>query len=360
MCCLVVLLGYYARQHLFIQVAKPPQANPKMTKSLRIIIIDYPNALQSAVQGLKELFFIANQIIKEDGIVRKDPVARKDLIAREDRISRNDQVDMQFTVEVLQPEDVLNSGSRSDLIILPPNLTGNYFNKPSEELLAFLSKSHQHGSILCSACAGAFIIAKTGLLDDRLATTHWQLANQFNQQFPKVSLQIESLLINDGDIISAGGLMSWIDLGLEIVAQFTRPHIMRTLGKYLIVDTGKREQRYYGSFTPIFNHGNQSILQVQHYIQANYNQTLNISELANLTHMSDRTFLRQFTSATTLKPLLYIQKVRVQKACELLESTTQSIELIALSIGYDNASSFRKVFAKLIGLSPSAFRARFV
>jgi len=307
-----------------------------MTKKIHIVIIDYPNALQSAVHGLKELLLLSNQIVIDN------------------------QLDMQFDVKVVKPNEELVGLSQSDVVILPPNLDGSYHNAPPAELLTFINKSHQGGAILCSACAGAFILAETGLLDNRSATTHWQLAETFNEQYPKVTLKIESLLINDGDIMSAGGLMSWIDLGLEIVAQFTKPHIMRALGKYLIVDTGKREQRYYGSFAPKFNHGNQQILQVQHYIQANHNQQLNISALAALACMSERTFLRQFTSATTMKPIQYIQKVRVQKACELLESTTQSFEQIALNIGYEDVNSFRKVFMKIIGLTPSAFKARFV
>ena len=307
-----------------------------MTKDIFVIIIDYPNALQSSVHGLKELFLISNRIIIEN------------------------ELDRQFIVRVVQPGRELDRVSQCDIVILPPSLDDIYYRAPQPNLLKFLNHTHKMGSILCSACAGTFILAQTGLLDNRTATTHWQLADKFNTQFPKVSLKIESLLINDGDIISAGGLMSWIDLGLEIVAQFTQPHIMRTLGKYLLVDTCKREQRYYSSFTPKFNHGNQQILSVQHYIQANYNQSLNISLLTDLACMTERTFLRQFTNATTLKPIQYIQKVRVQKACELLESTTQSFEKISLNIGYDDVNSFRKVFMKIIGLSPTALKARFV
>jgi transcriptional regulator GlxA family with amidase domain len=307
-----------------------------MTKYIQITIIDYPDALQSAVQGFRELFLLANRVIIES------------------------QLEVQFSVKIIQPDIGLDEMSHNDIVILPPNLDGNYYYSPQPELLQYLNKAHQQGTILCSACAGAFILAKTGLLNNRVATTHWQLADEFHEAFPNVSLEIESLLINDGDIISAGGLMSWIDLGLEIVAQFTKPHVMRTLGKFLIVDTGKREQRYYGSFSPKLSHGNKQILQVQHYIQANYDKTLNISVLAALACMSERTFLRQFTNATTLKPIQYIQKVRVQKACELLESTTQSFERVALNIGYDDANSFRKVFIKIIGLSPTAFKARFV
>jgi transcriptional regulator GlxA family with amidase domain len=307
-----------------------------MTKLIRVVIIDYPKALQSAVHGLQELFVLSNQIVIDNNL------------------------DMEFIVRVVKPNKELANVDQSDIVILPPNLDSHYYNSSPPELLNFIRRAHQTGAILCSACAGAFVLAKTGLLDNRIATTHWQLADEFTEQYPKVSLKIESLLINDGDIISAGGLMSWIDLGLEIVAQFTKPHIMRILGKYLIVDTGKREQRYYGTFTPKFNHGNYQILQVQYYIQASYNQSLKISELAGLACMSERTFLRQFTSATTMKPIQYIQKVRVKKACELLESTSQSFEQIALSIGYDDVNSFRKVFTKTIGLTPSAFKARFV
>jgi len=307
-----------------------------MTKNIHIVIINYPNALQSAVQGLRELFLLANKIIAEN------------------------QLDMQFTIELVQPDSALGDMTKSDVVILPPNLDGCYYESPQAKLLQYLNDAHQAGAILCSACAGTFILAHTGLLDNRTVTTHWQLENSFSEQFPKVCLKIESLLINDGDIVSAGGLMSWIDLGLEIVAQFTKPNIMRTLGKYLIVDTGKREQRYYGSFTPRFSHGNKQVLQVLHYIQSNYNQVMNIKVLAALACMSERTFLRQFTSATMLKPIQYIQRVRVQKACELLESTQQSFEKVSLEVGYDDANSFRRVFVKVIGLNPTEFRARFV
>ena len=306
-----------------------------MTKQISIVIIDYPHAMQSAVHGLKELFIMANEIVSAQ------------------------QMDVVFNVEIVVPH-AANQQQASDIVILPPAIAGDYYKAPSPVLLDYLTTAHQSGTILCSACAGAFILANTQLLNHRAATTHWQLADDFSQQFKQVNLNIESLLINDGDVITAGGIMSWVDLGLELVAQFTRPQIMRALGKFLIVDTGKREQRYYGSFTPKFNHGNTQILQVQHYIQKHFEQSLCIAKLADLAHMSERTFLRQFSSATSFKPVQYIQRIRVQKACDLLETTTQSFEQIALSMGYEDVNSFRKVFIKIIGLSPTAFKARFV
>ncbi len=312
-----------------------------MTNKINIALIDYPKALQSAVYGLTELFTMANKIANQQ------------------------QLNSTFVIHLIQPDQLISqfdviTKQHFDLVILPPNSNEEYFQQPPEELLSLLKSTHHSGAVLCSACASAFTLAHTGLLNNRTATTHWQLAEKFSTTFPQVKLNIESLLINDGDIICAGGLMSWLDLGLEIVAQCMKPHIMRNLGKLLLVDTGKREQRYYGSFTPLFNHGDEAIVNVQHYIQANFHQPMSVGNLAQLAFMSERTFLRHFTRATSLKPIQYIQRVRVQKACELLEASNQSFEQISASVGYDDVNSFRKVFIKVIGLNPSAFKARFV
>lgn len=315
-------------------MADLPQTILKMTKRIKVTIIQYPNAMESAIYGLKDLLTLANKISSEQDI------------------------ESLFATKIMKAEDV-NGVDMADIFILPPSLDGEYHETPGNNLLSAILSNHQNGAVICSACAGAFILARTGLLDNRTVTTHWQLKEKFELEFPKVSLNIESLLINDGDIVTAGGLMSWIDLGLEIVAQYTKPSIMRALGKFLIVDTGRREQKYYVSFSPKLNHGNKAILKVQHFIQTNFEQPINIAMLADKAYMSERTFFRQFTEATKIKPTLYVQKIRVQKACELLETTSRSFEQISSTVGYDDVNSFRKVFIKLMGLSPSAFRARF-
>lgn len=302
---------------------------------LSVVIIDYPNSLQSAVHGLKELFLLANDCLEQNG---------------------SSQL---FSIKILKPGDTSTQDDKSHIVIVPPSLGGNYYLSPEPILTTYLTDLHQAGSLLCSACAGTFILANSGLLKNRQATTHWHFEKTFSQVYPDVNLDIEQLLIDDGNIITAGGLMSWVDLGLEIVARFTKPHIMRQLGKFLIVDTAKREQRYYQSFKPPFDHGNLSIIKVQHHIQISYQSPLNIRELAQMAFMSERTFLRQFFQITGYKPTQYIQRVRIQKACELLESSSHSVETITQMVGYENANSFRKVFQKIMGLSPSAFRARF-
>ncbi|MGF1851324.1 helix-turn-helix domain-containing protein [Vibrio satsumensis] len=312
-----------------------------VTKSVKVEIIDYPGSLQSAVFGVKEFLQMANSLDSGNKAV-------------------------QFQVEIKPYGDLsvssANSGeeSKADIILLPPNLDGSYYLDRDDRLTDYLIDSHQKGSILCSACAGVFILAQTGLLEGRTVTTHWQAQQLFSDLHTGIEVDIDKILIDDDDIITAGGLMSWMDLALFILTKYTTPTNTRNLGKYLVLDTGLREQRYYQSFVPNYAHGNDKIVSVQRFIQKNHHLPLTLDQLAEEAFMTRRTFIRQFTKATTLTPINYIQHVRVQSACELLESSHKPVEQISYLVGYEDVNSFRKVFMKIIGLTPSRFRSRFL
>lgn len=313
----------------------------KVTKSLvEIGIVHYPGALLSAVQGMAEQFYLANTLCQKHALGKVF----------------NTQICDSFLFE----GEELEALSPLNVIILPPCLDDSFYLQPQSELLTWLKIQHQKGAIICSVCAGAFILAETGLLNGREVTTHWALSDEFTQRYPQINLDTNKLLINDADIITAGGLMSWVDLGLELVAQFTNSQIMRELGRYLIVDTAPRQQRYYQTFSPKLNHGDEAIVKAQHQLQKNYQQTVVIKHLAELSHLTERTFLRRFVKATGLKPTQYLQHLRVQKACDLIETTAQSIETIAADVGYEDISAFRKTFVKLTGQTPKEFKKRFV
>ena len=309
-------------------------------KQVEIGIVHYPGALLSAVQGIAEQFYLANQICRQHELGDVFNTSMCD----SQQLKEGDQ-------GVFKPLNV---------IVLPPCLDDSYYSKPQPALLAWLKQQHKNGAIICSVCAGAFVLAETGLLDGRKVTTHWALADDFTKRFPAVGLNTNKLLINDTDIITAGGLMSWIDLGLELVAQFTNSKIMRQLGKFLIVDTGPREQSYYQSFSPKLDHGDEAIIKAQHQLQRNFQQTVVIQQLADQSHLTGRTFLRRFVKATGLKPTQYLQRLRIQKACEIIETSTTSFEKIAAEVGYEDLSAFRKTFTKITGQTPTEFKKRFV
>ncbi|MGL5334789.1 MAG: GlxA family transcriptional regulator, partial [Enterovibrio sp.] len=208
-------------------------------------------------------------------------------------------------------------------------------------------------------CAGSFMLAAAQILHKRPITTHWGLADAFMQQFPQQPLKTDALLIDHGDVISAGGLMSWVDLGLELVARFTNAQVMRSLGKILVVDTAEREQRFYQQFTPSFLHGDSAIEKLQAWLAMNLSLPITLMQLSQQGAMTERTLIRRFTKATSYTPYEYLQRLRVQRACELLEASKASFSQIASQVGYDNSAACRKAFVRIMGLTPSAFRQRF-
>jgi transcriptional regulator GlxA family with amidase domain len=303
---------------------------------MKVQIVNYPGAMQTATQGLYEMFLLANRFAKEHNLKER------------------------FGVEIIEVPDLATAKRKNHIVILPPNIVDEYFLSPEEELNQWIVKQHKQGAVICAVCAGTFILANTGLLNNRPATTHWGLSHQLQTLFTEVKVNSEKIIINDGDLITAGGLMSWMDLGLELVAQFLNPAIMRQLGKYLIIDTAPREQRYYQSFNPRFDHGDDVIHKIQTYMQAKFHARLTVASLAKKSHLSERTFARHFIQATGFKANEYLQRLRIQKACELLESTKKTFEVIAYNVGYEDVSACRKSFVKIIGLTPKEFRRRFV
>ncbi|GAU83617.1 transcriptional regulator of AraC family [Bosea sp. BIWAKO-01] len=245
------------------------------------------------------------------------------------------------------------------ILLIPGRLSGPMEAEEATPYARWLLDRHADGATLASNCGGAFVLAATGLLAGRPATTHWLFANAFRDRFPDVRLDPDKIVIEDGDIITAGGLMAWTDLGLRLVDRLFGPTVMIETGRFLLIDPAGREQRHYSSFSPRLTHGDEAILKVQHWLQAREARAVSVSEMAKVSAMEERTFLRRFKAATGLKPIEYAQHLRVGKARELLEFTRRSIDQIAWAVGYEDAAAFRKLFHRIVGLSPGDYRHRF-
>ncbi|PKK88267.1 MAG: AraC family transcriptional regulator [Candidatus Wallbacteria bacterium HGW-Wallbacteria-1] len=319
-----------------------------------IAIANYPGALQSSVYGLQEMFLLSNSICQS----RNSGVKVSSEIVD---FTENASDSVSDGASDGASENDSNSAFPSyNAVIIPPGLDPSHYSNPDQKFVDWILRHHASGAIICSACAGTFILASSGILDGRAATTHWGLAALFAEEYPQVRLDIGKILINEGDVITAGGLMSWIDLGLELVAELVDAGVMRQLGKLLVVDTGQREQRYYESFIPRMNHGDQIILSIQNYMNEHFHESITISSLAESNCLSQRTFLRRFIKATGLTPISYLQRIRIQNGCDLIETTDLNFDQISLKVGYEDISAFRKIFVRILGLTPGEFRSRFV
>lgn len=244
-------------------------------------------------------------------------------------------------------------------LILPPSLGDPIGPREAAPYAAWLRGFHASGGTLVSVCAGAFLLGETGLLAGRTVTTHWGLRERFASRFPDVRLDIDRLIVDEGDIVTAGGLMAWTDLGLKLVDRYLGSEVMLETARVLLVDPPGREQRYYSTFVPRLDHGDRAVLQAQHWLHAQGARDASLESLAGQAGLEERTFLRRFRKATGLTTTEYQQQLKVNRAREMLQFSALSADRIAWEVGYGDAGAFRKVFVRIVGLSPAEYRRRF-
>lgn len=310
-------------------------------------VLIYPGAQMAAVHGLTDLFGVANRIAAEYQGAQL-PVLR---------ISHW-QADAEHT-----PRRVYDSVPGPDIglmaLLIPPSIAGFSEGQASPALIHWLRAQHASGATLGGVCVGSILLAESGLLDGRSATTHWTSAKQFAERYPKVRLNAEKPIVDDGDLITTAGLMAWSELGLRLVDRLLGPTVATGTARFLVVEHSDSASQCGSNFAPILSHGDGAILKVQHWLQANGAVEVSLPAMAEQAGLEERTFLRRFRTATGLKPTQYCQHLRVGKAREMLEFTNGTIDHIAWNVGYADPGAFRATFKKITGLAPSDYRSRF-
>lgn len=310
-------------------------------------LLIYPGAQMSAVLSMTDLFLVSNRFSSPH-------------VETGNRIAVSH---WRIEAEGSLPQRIHDTGSSTragpDVLILPPSLGSPATAEAAAPYLAWLRDRHAAGAILASVCAGAFLLGETGLLDGRPSTTHWILEGQFRDRFPSVPVDVDRLLIDGGQILTAGGVMSWTDLCLRLVERLRGAEVMTQTARFLLVDPPGREQRYYSVFSPRTGHGDAAVLEVQRWLQETGAKDISLEALATRAGLERRTFLRRFRKATGMTTSEYGQRLRVSQACELLQFSALTVEQIAWETGYGDPGAFRKIFARFIGLTPSEYRQRF-
>ncbi len=302
----------------------------------------YPGCQLAAIYGLTDLFRIAGEWTGEE--------------ARAIRVSHWQADDTGVTcIWDSHP----GAPHRLTHVIAPPSIIMPERMVPAPTAAVWLRDRHTAGATLCSVCAGAFVLAETGLIDGRRATTHWAFAKQLAQRFPKVKLADEDMVVDEGDIMTAGGILAWADLGLTLVGRLLGPATMLATARFLLVEPPRQSQRPFAQFIPRFDHGDDAVRASQHHIHAHAGTMQGVADVAKQAGMTGRTFLRRFSAATGFTPVEYLQQVRIAKAREALERTLTPVDRIAWDVGYSDPAAFRKLFQKLTGLPPAAYRQQF-
>jgi len=231
-----------------------------------------------------------------------------------------------------------------------------------DDVVAWLRRMHGAGADLCSACAGALLLAETGLIDGMTTTTHWAFAPTFRRNFPHIDLRVDELLVVGGargEFLMSGAASSWQDLVLHVISRHAGPTAAQAIGKFLLYHWDTRTQAPFVPFDPPTDHGDATVRDVQRWLHDARALDASVDALCRRSGLSRPTFNRRFKRATGHTPMAYLQRLRVEEAKRLLERTDASIEDVCLHVGYDEAAAFRRVFKRVTSLTPAAYRRKF-
>jgi len=259
----------------------------------------------------------------------------------------------------LVPDGSIDDVQDTDLIVVSSIMDIDTTLSVQREVIGWLKDRYRRGSHIATICTGAFVLAETGLLDGKTATTHWGAADQFQKRYPRIELKPERLITDEGNLFCSGGANAGIDLCLYLVEKYCGHEVALQSSKTAIADIGRTSQAPYAIFQYQKDHRDNQVLAVQEWIEHNFDQNFNYDKLARNHGMSRRTFERRFKTATGDTPLTYQQRIRVEAAKHLLEDGNRSFDEITYRVGYEDSSSFRKVFFKQTGLRPTEYRKKF-
>lgn len=228
-----------------------------------------------------------------------------------------------------------------------------------EEILAALRAAHARGARLISICSGAFVLAATGLLDGRRATTHWRYAAELARRFPKLRVDAEVLYVDEGQLLSSAGSAAGLDLCLHLVRRDFGPGIANQVARRLVIAPHRDGGQAQFLERPVDSTERSALSKLLDTVRRRLHEPLRIRQLARWAAMSERTFMRRFRAATGVSPATWITGLRLDRARELLESTQLSIDRVAAQAGLGSAITMRHHFQRRVGLSPLEYRRRF-
>jgi transcriptional regulator GlxA family with amidase domain len=319
-------------------------------KSLTIIVPDGENNL-SSITGAWEIFNKANQYWQQKG---KQPKFTIQLAGISNEVAFNAGL---FTVK---PHTNISAITKTDLIIIP-SLNHNYqlALKGNELLIYWLQQQYKNGAEIASICTGTFMLASAGLLDGKVCSTHWSVAENFRNMFPKVQLQTDRLITDEKGIYTNGGAYSFLNLMLYLIEKYYDRQTAIYCSKVFQIEIDRNTQSEFTIFSGQKQHDDTVVQQAQAYIEKHIDEKISIENLSSRFNVGRRNFDRRFIKATGNTPIEYLQRVKIESAKKAFETSRKTINEVMYEVGYADIKAFREVFRKYTGRSPMEYKNRY-
>lgn len=262
------------------------------------------------------------------------------------------------------PEVSIHEDPGAPVVILPElwlapddDMQGRY-----PELLDWVRRRHRMGSTIYSACSGSVLLAATGLLNGRRATSHWGYEDLFRRRFPDVQFRPDPNLVfadRTGRIVTAGGTTSWHDLAIHIISRHCSPGEALRIAKVYLLKWHSEGQLPYASLVRRQPHADAAVRCAEEWLACNFRTPQAVGAVVEVCGLPERTLKRRFKAATGSSLMSYVQNLRIEEAKRLLETGSTPLEDIAAEAGYENAAFFRRLFRRCTGLTPGEYRRMF-
>jgi transcriptional regulator GlxA family with amidase domain len=253
---------------------------------------------------------------------------------------------------------------RTDIVIVPSVVLspGGWKRGRYPELVDWAARMHDQGALLCSACSGIFLLAETGLFDDRDVTVHYDYASHLLAEYPAVRIHPERALMVAGtrdELITSGASTTWHDLVLYLTGRFAGASVAQEAARIFALQWHQDGLAPYMVFEGRSDHGDAVVSDAQDWLRTHFSVATPVEQMVVRSGLAERTFKRRFTEATGVSPLAYAQRIRIEEAKRRLERTEESVEAVGWHVGYEDPAFFRRLFKRVTGLSPAAYRKRF-
>ena len=264
-------------------------------------------------------------------------------------------------IEVQRP---IGAVETSDIVIVPSLWVraSGWQNGRYPVVVDWLRRMHRQGALMCSACSGIFVLAETGLFDGRDATVHFGYAHQFAAAHPAVRAHPERVLVVSGEreeLVSCGASNTWHDLALYLIARCAGATVAQDVARLFALQWHQDGLTPFITFEGRFDHGDAEIEAAQRWLATHFSVAGPVEEMIRRSRLAERTFKRRFTAATGCSPIDYVQRLRVEDAKRRLERTDDPVDEVSWRVGYEDAVFFRRLFRRITGMAPGAYRKRF-
>lgn len=323
-------------------------------RDIRLGVLVYDGCSAWIVAGILEAFELANALAGV-GPVKRPPI-------RFEVCTLSHRRETIVAASGAEFRAVASSGTL-DILVIPP-----IWHRSISDLSSALSRlapviRHlpafaRRSRLIASACSGSILLAEAGLLQKKTVTTCWWLADWFRARYPAVQVAHDRLIVADGNTWTAAAGSAYVHLCLKIIESFAGKDLSTMTARFLLVEPNRETQAPYFS-SQIATADSGPLSSLEKFVLKRITHPISLSELASAAHMSLRTLFRYFKKAKGTTPLQFVQGIRIDHAKSLLERTDEPVDWIAPKCGYEDVSSFRKLFRKRVAMTPKEYRQRF-